>query len=123
MAMPSLPITNAFSMAIAPHSTGRRGGLGSSGRCCRRATRHSSAGVTPTTKPVIAEPTAADTAPAASPGPITITVLPGFTLWAIAKKNLGNGVMYVQVFEANKDKIKDPDLIYPGQVFTVPASP
>ena len=81
------------------------------------------AGVTPTTKPVIAEPTAADTAPAASPGPITITVLPGFTLWAIAKKNLGNGVMYVQVFEANKDKIKDPDLIYPGQVFTVPASP
>ena len=81
------------------------------------------AGVTPTTKPVIAEPTAADTAPAASPGPITITVLPGFTLWAIAKENLGNGVMYVQVFEANKDKIKDPDLIYPGQVFTVPASP
>jgi nucleoid-associated protein YgaU len=29
-------------------------------------------------------------------------------------------VMYVQVFEANKDKIKDPNLIYPGQVFSVP---
>ena len=28
--------------------------------------------------------------------------------------------MYVQVFEANRDKIRDPDLIYPGQVFAVP---
>ena len=29
--------------------------------------------------------------------------------------------MYVQVYEANKDRIRDPDLIYPGQVFTIPA--
>lgn len=52
--------------------------------------------------------------------PVNITVQPGFTLWEIAKENYGNGVMYVRVFEANKAQIKDPDLIYPGQVFTVP---
>lgn len=51
---------------------------------------------------------------------MTITVQPGFTLWGIAEQSLGDGVAYVQVFEANKDKIRDPDLIYPGQVFTIP---
>ena len=49
-----------------------------------------------------------------------ITVQPGFTLWGIARQNYGSGVMYVQVYEANKQMIGDPDLIYPGQVFNVP---
>ncbi len=53
----------------------------------------------------------------------TVTVQPGYTLWGIAQQNFGEGVLYVQVFEANKDKIKDPDLIYPGQVFTLPKTP
>ena len=60
--------------------------------------------------------------PAALP-PVTevrITVQPGFTLWQIARENYGDGVLYVRVYEANKDQIRDPDLIYPGQVFTVP---
>lgn len=70
--------------------------------------------------PVVPEVSAMDPAPVAAPAPITITVQPGLTLWAIARENFGDGVMYVQVFEANRDKIKDPDLIYPGQVFTVP---
>lgn len=61
-----------------------------------------------------------DPPPTAAAAPITITVQPGLTLWAIARDNFGEGTMYVQVFEANRDKIKDPDLIYPGQVFTVP---
>lgn len=60
------------------------------------------------------------TAPAA---PIAMTVQPGFSLWKIARDNYGDGIMYVQVFEANRDKIKDPDLIYPGQVFTMPEMP
>lgn len=59
--------------------------------------------------------------PAAPPPPLTVTVQPGFTLWRIARENFGEGIMYVQVFEANRDKIRDPDLIYPGQVFTIPA--
>ena len=64
----------------------------------------------------------ATAAPAAAPALVSITVQPGFTLWGIAKAQMGDGVMYVQVFEANKDKIRDPDLIYPGQVFTMPAA-
>nr|WP_237693228.1 LysM peptidoglycan-binding domain-containing protein [Octadecabacter algicola] len=50
----------------------------------------------------------------------TRTVQPGATLWAIAEERYGNGVLYVKVFEANRDSIRDPDLIYPGQVFTIP---
>ena len=49
-----------------------------------------------------------------------VTVQPGSTLWAIARENYGDGTLYVRVFEANRDSIRDPDLIYPGQVFTVP---
>ena len=64
----------------------------------------------------------AETAAADAAGPTTVTVQPGFTLWRIATENLGEGIRYVQVFEANKDQIRDPDLIYPGQVFTIPAA-
>lgn len=78
-------------------------------------------------EPVAAEPASAPApvaAPEAAPAPpamVTITVQPGHSLWRIARDNYGEGVMYVQLFDANKDKIKDPDLIYPGQVFTIPA--
>lgn len=49
-----------------------------------------------------------------------VTVQPGNTLWGIASRNYGEGILYVRVFEANRDRIRDPDLIYPGQVFEVP---
>lgn len=49
-----------------------------------------------------------------------VTVQTGNTLWAIARDRYGEGVMYVRVFEANRDAIRDPDLIYPGQVFNLP---
>ena len=49
-----------------------------------------------------------------------VTVQPGNTLWGIATKRYGDGFLYVRVFEANQDRIRDPDLIYPGQVFTIP---
>ncbi|MBT2131179.1 LysM peptidoglycan-binding domain-containing protein [Planktotalea lamellibrachiae] len=52
--------------------------------------------------------------------PRVVTVQAGATLWAIARDNLGEGTLYVQVFDANRDKISNPDLIYPGQVFAVP---
>lgn len=48
------------------------------------------------------------------------TVQPGATLWAIAEENLGRGIYYIEVFEANRDLIRDPDLIYPGQIFRIP---
>lgn len=81
------------------------------------------AGAAPET-PAAPQPPAAEApaelAEAAPAAPVTITVQPGFTLWGIAQERYGDGVMYVQVFEANRDKIRDPDLIYPGQVFAVP---
>jgi nucleoid-associated protein YgaU len=48
------------------------------------------------------------------------TVQPGNTLWAIARDRYGEPMMYVRVFELNRDRIRDPDLIYPGQVFVLP---
>lgn len=66
------------------------------------------------------EPAAAAAAPAVSAG--IITVQPGYTLWGIARASYGDGFLYVKVFEANRAQIRDPDLIYPGQVFTVPGN-
>ena len=49
-----------------------------------------------------------------------VTVQKGNTLWGIASKAYGEGVLYIRVFEANHHRIRDADLIYPGQVFTIP---
>lgn len=48
------------------------------------------------------------------------TVERGDTLSAIAKKTLGNANRYMEIFEANKPMLKDPDKIYPGQVLRIP---
>ncbi|MBL8562163.1 MAG: LysM peptidoglycan-binding domain-containing protein [Gemmobacter sp.] len=81
----------------------------------------------PAATPAVAPAATPAVAPAAPPPaiadaetPLSITVQPGFTLWRIARENFGDGVLYVKVFEANKTQIRDPDLIYPGQVFTIP---
>lgn len=59
----------------------------------------------------------------AEPGAEVITVQPSFTLWGIAQANFGDGVLYVQIFEENRDTIIDPDRIFPGQVFRLPELP
>lgn len=71
---------------------------------------------------VVAAPKAQPDAPktATAPSVKVVTVQPGSTLWAIAREKYGDGILYVRVYEANKDRIRDPDLIYPGQVFVVP---
>jgi nucleoid-associated protein YgaU len=79
------------------------------------------AAATPEPAPDSAPEDGAATSVAAT-APVTITVQPGFTLWGIAQERLGDGVLYIQVFEANRTTIRDPDLIYPGQVFTIPDS-
>lgn len=52
----------------------------------------------------------------------TYTVVKGDCLWNIAKKFYGNGSKCTVIFNANRDKIKNANLIYPGQVLTIPAA-
>lgn len=63
----------------------------------------------------------------ASPTPVkpkvtsrTYTIKKGDSLWAIAVKFYGKGNQYVKIYNANKDKIKNPSLIYPGQKIKIP---
>ncbi len=51
-----------------------------------------------------------------------VVVQPGNSLWRIARRLYGEGVQYTVIYEANRDQIRDPDLIYPGQVFSAPNS-
>ena len=46
----------------------------------------------------------------------------GDNLWRIARRLYGEGVRYTTIFEANRNQIRNPDLIYPGQVFLIPKS-
>lgn len=62
----------------------------------------------------------AESSPAPKTTAKTHTVVKGDTLWGIAKKYYGNGSQYSKIFNANKDKIKNPNLIYVGQVLTIP---
>jgi hypothetical protein len=50
----------------------------------------------------------------------TYTVQPGNSLWIIATGRYGEGMRYHQIFSANKNQIRDPDMIYPGQVLAIP---
>lgn len=49
-----------------------------------------------------------------------VTVEPGASLWTIARRAYGDGAAYTIIYAANKDRIRDPDRIYPGQVVQVP---
>jgi len=53
-------------------------------------------------------------------GEQTVTVQPGNSLWRIARRLYGEGGDYTLIFQANKDQIRDPNLIYPNQVLTLP---
>lgn len=49
-----------------------------------------------------------------------VDVQPGNSLWRIAQRSYGEGLRYTEIYRANQAKISDPNLIYPGQVITVP---
>lgn len=56
----------------------------------------------------------------AGPGPGEIIVQPGDTLWRLAQNVYGAGPRYTVIYGANAGRIRDPDLIYPGQVLAIP---
>lgn len=49
-----------------------------------------------------------------------VVVQPGNSLWRIARQLYGEGLQYTVIYQANRDQIRDPDLIYPGQVLATP---
>jgi len=49
-----------------------------------------------------------------------VVVQPGNSLWRLARRTYGQGMRYHTIFEANREQIQNPDLIYPGQVFRLP---
>ena len=55
-----------------------------------------------------------------APKAANYTVKSGDCLWNIAKKQLGDGSRWKEIYELNKDKIKNPNLIYSGQSLTMP---
>ncbi len=50
-----------------------------------------------------------------------VTVAWGNSLWRIARRAYGSGFDYIVIYKANKEQIRNPDLIYPGQIFKLPA--
>ncbi|MFV1498121.1 LysM peptidoglycan-binding domain-containing protein [Phaeobacter sp. JH20_02] len=72
-------------------------------------------------QPPVETAAAPDAAPTGTqPQVRLVTVQEGDTLWAISRERYGDGLLYVRVFDANRAAIRNPDLIYPGQVFSVP---
>ncbi len=69
----------------------------------------------------VRQPSASSAPASASQTNETYTVQAGDTLSAIAKKYLGNANAYMDIFNANKDQLSDPDKIKPGQVLKIPA--
>lgn len=58
-----------------------------------------------------------------APGDDRLIVQPGYSLWRIARRVYGRGMRYTVIYAANQDRIRDPRLIYPGQVFSLPGAP
>jgi nucleoid-associated protein YgaU len=54
------------------------------------------------------------------PEEVAVVVQPGNSLWRIARRIYGEGIEYTVIYQANQEQIRDPDLIYPGQIFVVP---
>ncbi|TXM73695.1 LysM peptidoglycan-binding domain-containing protein [Methylobacterium sp. WL12] len=51
----------------------------------------------------------------------TATIARGDSLWEISRRTYGAGDRYSVIYDANQDQIRDPDLIYPGQIFVLPS--
>jgi nucleoid-associated protein YgaU len=78
---------------------------------------------TPVEEPAVVAaqvPAAADPTAEAAAAPTQVIIQPGNNLWKLSRQIYGKGMMYTVIYEANKDQIRKPDLIYPGQIFLTP---
>jgi len=56
----------------------------------------------------------------AVPGVASVFIVRGDSLWSISRRRYGRGGRYTLIHEANRDRVRDPDLIYPGQILVLP---
>ena len=84
------------------------------------ATTAESGTTTAETGTTTTETGATTTAEATGPKEGRVVIQPGNNLWRISRVIYGTGMKYTVLYEANRDQIRDPDLIYPGQVFKTP---
>ena len=77
-----------------------------------------------TAAPSAPAPAAAGDADAQQQGalPQSITVGKGESLWDIAARVYGNAELYQRIYDANRDRIRDPDRIFPGMTLNLPAA-
>ncbi|MGX7704168.1 LysM peptidoglycan-binding domain-containing protein [Methylobacterium sp. Gmos1] len=68
----------------------------------------------------LADPAPADPGTVFVPGISTAKVIRGDNLWSISRRAYGKGLRYTVIFDANQGQIRDPNRIYPGQVFVLP---
>jgi nucleoid-associated protein YgaU len=68
-------------------------------------------------------PSPNESAPAAPPKTATTVVSGGDSLWRLSRLNYGKGEQYSAIYDANRKLIRNPNLIYPGQVFIIPTKP
>lgn len=74
-----------------------------------------------TDKMTVQAPVSAAPGPSGGSGGTAYTVKKGDNLWTLAKRFYGSGADYTKIYEANRDTIgSNPNLIYPGQTFTIP---
>lgn len=72
-------------------------------------------------QPFLREPPPVIAAAAAAAPESRHIVQPGHTLWRIARENYGRGTRFTLIYAANREQIRDPHRIFPGQVFALPA--
>ena len=71
-------------------------------------------------------PQAADGTAGGQPGAVfvaeisTARIVRGDSLWQISRRTYGKGNRYTVIYDANQEQIRDPDRIYPGQMFVLP---
>jgi hypothetical protein len=63
-----------------------------------------------------------DEIPEASVAGDRVVVQPGNNLWRLARAAYGRGVRYTVIYEANREQIRNPNMIFPGQIFAVPGA-
>lgn len=52
----------------------------------------------------------------------SVIIRKGDSLWLVSRRKYGAGIRYTTIFDANREQIRDPNLIFPGQVFDIPDS-